>query len=150
MNIHQLSSETRREFLKQTGRFAAAATLAAAATPKVHAGEDNTIRIALVGCGGRGTGAAGDALSVQNGPIELVALADVFEGKVKHAAEQLKGNGERYKVPEDQKFVGFDGYKKAMDCLKPGDIVILGTPPAFRWVHFKYAMDKGLNVFMEK
>jgi predicted dehydrogenase len=151
MNIHELSNDTRREFLKQTGRFAAAATLAAAATPKVHAGEDNTIRIALVGCGGRGTSAAGDALAVQNGPIAIVALADVFEGKVKHTAEKLKAeNGERYKVPEDQKFVGFDSYKKAMDCLKPGDIVILGTPPVFRWVHFKYAMDKGLNVFMEK
>jgi len=150
MNIHQLTSETRREFLKQTGRFAAAATLATAATPKVHAGEDNTIRIALVGCGGRGTGAANDALNVQNGPIEIVALADVFKEKLDKAAANLKGKGDRYKVPEDQKFVSFDGYKKAMDCLKPGDIVILATPPVFRWVHFKYAMDKGLNVFMEK
>ena len=53
-------------------------------------------------------------------------------------------------VPQDRKFIGFDGYKKAMDCLKPGDIVILTTPPAFRWVHFSYAIAKGLNVFMEK
>src|SRR4029077_12681229 len=53
-------------------------------------------------------------------------------------------------VPEDRKFIGFDGYKKAMDCLKPGDVVILTTPPAFRWVHFTYAIAKGLNVFMEK
>src|SRR5262249_7960868 len=53
-------------------------------------------------------------------------------------------------VPEERKFVGFDGYKQAMDCLKPGDIVILATPPAFRWVHFTYAIQKGLNVFMEK
>src|SRR4029077_2678396 len=53
-------------------------------------------------------------------------------------------------VPEDRKFIGFDGYKKAMDCLKPGDVVILATPPAFRWVHFAYAISKGLNVFMEK
>jgi len=150
MNLHQLTSETRREFLKQTGRFAAGATLAAVAAPKVHAGEDNTLRIALVGCGGRGNSAAGQALAVQNGPIELVALADVFTEKVAKAAESLKGSGERYKVPGDQKFVGFDSYKKAMDCLKPGDIVILATPPVFRWVQFKYAIDKGLNVFMEK
>ena len=53
-------------------------------------------------------------------------------------------------VPTSRKFIGFDGYKKAMDCLKPGDIVILTTPPAFRWVMFTYAIEKGLNVFMEK
>ena len=53
-------------------------------------------------------------------------------------------------MPQDRKFIGFDGYKKAMDCLKPGDIVILTTPPAFRWVMFTYAIEKGLNVFMEK
>src|SRR5204863_2322742 len=53
-------------------------------------------------------------------------------------------------VPEDRKYIGFDGYKKAMDVLKPGDVVILGTPPAFRWVQFTYAIEKGLNVFMEK
>ena len=53
-------------------------------------------------------------------------------------------------VPEERKFVGFDAYKKAMDCLKPGDVAIFATPPAFRWVHFTYAIEKGLNVFMEK
>src|SRR5262249_40154727 len=53
-------------------------------------------------------------------------------------------------VPDDRKFIGFDGYKKAMDCLKPGDVAIFATPPAFRWVHFTYAIEKGLNVFMEK
>ena len=53
-------------------------------------------------------------------------------------------------VPDDRKFIGFDGYQKAMDCLKPGDVAIFATPPAFRWVHFTYAIEKGLNVFMEK
>ena len=53
-------------------------------------------------------------------------------------------------VPEDRKFIGFDAYQKAMDCLQPGDIAIFATPPAFRWVHFGYAIEKGLNVFMEK
>src|SRR5260370_22051974 len=52
--------------------------------------------------------------------------------------------------PQGRQFIGFDGYREAMDFLKPGDVVILGTPPAFRWVHFRYAIDKGLNVFMEK
>ena len=53
-------------------------------------------------------------------------------------------------MPADRQFLGFDAYKKAMDCLKAGDVVILAAPPAFRWVHFTYAIQKGLNVFMEK
>ena len=53
-------------------------------------------------------------------------------------------------MPDDRQFIGFDAYQKAMDCLRPGDVVILATPPAFRWVHFTYAIAKGLNVFMEK
>ena len=53
-------------------------------------------------------------------------------------------------VPKENQFIGFDAYRHAMDCLKPGDVVILTTPPAFRWVHFSYAIEKGLNVFMEK
>ena len=53
-------------------------------------------------------------------------------------------------MPEDRRFIGFDAYQKAMDCLRPGDVVILATPPAFRWPHFDYAIRKGLNVFMEK
>ena len=140
----------RRDFLKTTGRIAAASTLAAAAT-HVHAAEDNTIRVALVGCGGRGTGVVANALSVQNGPIKLVAMADVFESRLKTSHKNLeKKFGDKVDVPEDRKFIGFDGYKKAMDCLKPGDVVILATPPGFRWVHFNYAIEKNLNVFMEK
>ena len=53
-------------------------------------------------------------------------------------------------MPKDRQFIGFDAYQKAMDCLKPGDVAIFATPPAFRWVHFGYAIEKGLNVFMEK
>ena len=53
-------------------------------------------------------------------------------------------------MPPDRRFVGFDAYRKAMDCLRPNDVVILATPPAFRWVHFAYAIEKSLNVFMEK
>src|SRR6185295_7510722 len=61
-----------------------------------------------------------------------------------------QAHSERMDVTEDRKFVGFDAYKKAMDCLKPGDVAIFATPPAFRWVHFTYAIQKGLNLFMEK
>jgi len=120
-------------------------------SPYVHAGQDSTVQIALVGCGGRGTGAAANALSTNAGPIKLVAMADVFENKMTQSYEGLKGRYEdKMDIPAERKFISFDGYRQAMDCLKPGDIVILTTPPAFRWVHFGYAIEKGLNVFMEK
>lgn len=147
------SAGSRRTFLKNSGRVAAATTLVAGATTRVHAAEDNTIRVALVGCGGRGTGAALNALSVENGPIQLVAMADVFQKNLdnKHVAlSQHAKIGKKVDVPEDRRFLGFDAYQKAMDCLRPGDVVILATPPAFRWVHYTYAIEKGLNVFMEK
>lgn len=141
---------SRRHFLKTTGGVAAT-TAILGAVPRVHAAGDETIQVALVGCGGRGTGAAGQALSVQRGPIKLVAQADVFESRLLLSNKSLARKfGDRVDVPEDQRFVGFDAYKKAMDCLRPGDVVILATPPAFRWVHFTYAIEKGLNVFMEK
>lgn len=142
---------SRRAFLEQTGRVAAASALATVAIPHVHAAEQNTIRVALIGCGGRGTGAAANALSVNSGPIKLVAMADVFPERVANSYKALKTQfGDKVDVPDERKFIGFDGYRKAMDCLKPGDVPILATPPAFRWVHFSYAVEKGLNVFMEK
>jgi predicted dehydrogenase len=145
---------SRRSFLKATGTAAAATTLLSnALSARAFADENNTLQLALVGCGGRGTGAATNALSVDNGPIKLVAMADVFESNMKNSYGNLdKSFGEKgtLDVPEERRFIGFDGYKKAMDCLKPGDIVILTTPCAFRWVHYSYAIERGLNVFMEK
>ncbi len=151
MSESMQKSTSRRDFLKNTGRLAAVSALAAGMVPRMYAGENNTIRVVLIGCGGRGTGAADNALSVKNGPIKLVALADVFADRVKRSYENLKNqHGDKVDVPEDRKFIGFDGYRKAMDCLKPGDVAICATPPAFRWVHFTYAIQKGLNMFMEK
>lgn len=149
-----MSNPTRRQFLATTTKAAAAATtLAAAQSQTVHAAEDNTIRIGLVGCGGRGTGAAVNALSVDNGPVKLVAMADVFENHIKSRHLSLTNNksiSDKVDVPEERQYVGFDAYKKVMDTLEPGDIVILATPPAFRWVQYTYAIERGLNVFMEK
>lgn len=140
------NAASRREFLHGTGRTAAAAALVGGGIiPHVHAAEDNTIQVALIGCGGRGTGAAQNALSVPNGPIKLVAMADVFERKLDSSYKNLQRSGDKFDVPKDRKFLGFDAYKKAMDCLKPGDVAVLATPPAFRWVHFTYAIAKGLQ-----
>ena len=141
---------SRREFIKTTGRIAAASALTGVALPHVHAAGSSSIQLALVGCGGRGSGAADNALSIKNGPAKLVAMADVFEHRLAGSFDGLKKFGDRLDVPPDRKFIGFDAYKKAMDVLKPGDIVIMTTPLAFRWVHFTYAIEKRLNVFMEK
>ena len=142
---------SRREFLKRTGGLAAASALVAGAVPHVHAAADGTIKVALIGCGGRGTGAAANALQVQNGPTKLVAMADAFEDRLSSSLEsERKSFPSQVDVPRERQFVGFDGYKNAMDCLEPGYVVILATPPAFRWVHFSYAIARRLNVFMEK
>src|SRR5205807_267519 len=142
---------SRREVLQASGATLAASALAGVVVPTVHAAENNTIQVALVGCGGRGTGAAENALSTTSGPVKLVAMADVFRNRLDDShAELRRAKADQLDVPSERKFIGFDGYKHAMDCLRPGDVVILTTPPAFRWVHFTYAIQKGLNVFMEK
>jgi predicted dehydrogenase len=142
---------TRRDLLETTGKAALASALAGVAIPAVHAAGDDIIRVALVGCGGRGTGAAANALSTKQGPVKLVAMADVFADKLGGSHRYLKeAFPASVDVPEQRRFISFDGYKQALDCLKPGDIAIFATPPAFRWVHFGYAIDKGLHVFMEK
>src|SRR4029079_5179458 len=149
--MHEKNDFGRRDFFKASGAALSVGALAGATIPAVHAAQDSTVQIALVGCGGRGTGAAQNALSVQNGPIKLVAIADVFEDRLatrhKALADKFEGQVE---VPNDRKFISFEGYKNAIDCLRPGDVAIFATPPAFRWVHFKYAIEKGVNVFMEK
>lgn len=145
------SIASRRAFLKNTGRVTAASVLAGVMVPRVHAAEDNTIQVALIGCGGRGSGAAANALATTSGPIKLVAMADVFENRLNASCEQLqKMFAEKVDVPQDRRFIGFDSYRKAIDCLKPGDLAIFATPPVFRWVHFGYAIEKGVHVFMEK
>jgi predicted dehydrogenase len=150
MNSSQ-GSASRREFIKTSGKSAAFSALATVAIPPVHATGSDLIQIALIGCGGRGGGAAANALSVKRGPVKLVAMADLFPERLASDLNKLKQNfPSQVDVPPDRQFLGFDAYQKAMDCLKPGDIAIFATPPAFRWVHFTYAIRKGLNVFMEK
>ena len=149
---HRKSQESsRREFLGWSGKVAVGSALAGVAIPPVHAAEDNTIRLALIGCGGRGSGAVSNAMSAPGGPVKLVAMADVFENRLAASHKNLsKRFGDRVDVPEDRRFVGFDGYRKAIDCLCPGDIALLTSYTAFRPMHLDYAVEKGVNVFMEK
>ena len=163
MKSNASKGSSRRDFLKNTGRVAVASSLAGVNIPHVHAAENNTIKLALIGCGARGTGAAANALMAKQGPVKLVAMADLVPGRIDNRLKYLSGGikaswdrtdsaglADLIDVPPERRFVGFDAYQKAMDCLNPGDIAIFATPPAFRWVHFGYAIQKGLNVFMEK
>ncbi len=141
---------TRREFLKTSTTAAAGVALAAALPRPGYAAESNTIKVALIGCGGRGTGAAAQALATA-GPTQLWAVADAFPYRVSSTAEQLKTRfPDKANVPPERQFIGLGGYKQAMDSLEPGSVVLLATPPAFRPLHVEYAVQKGLHVFMEK
>jgi len=153
----QLADASRRRFLTLgAGGLAAASVgtlLGGTGLRNAHAAGDDEIRVAVIGCGGRGTGATIDALSVPGGNLKVVAMADVFPERLSIkkqsllAQEQFK---DRIDVPEDRSFIGFDAYKQAIDCLRPGDIALFATPPAFRAAHFAYAIERGVHSFMEK
>lgn len=150
------STISRRSVLKSGGAAATTSALAGVTLPHVHAANDDpTIRLALVGCGGRGAGAVQNALktSTEQGPVKLHAMADVFEDNLesKHRALTAREDMARnVDVPPERKFIGFDGFRNAIDTLRPGDVAIFTTPCAFRAVHYEYAIEKGVNVFMEK
>lgn len=169
MSTREPSLPTRREFIKTTGQFAAASALAGVALPHVHAAEDNTIQLALIGCGGRGNGAVANAMSAgglvlgddggtkraigsgAGGPVKLVAMADLRPDRIQKSHATLSEMlGDHIDVPKERRFLGFDGYRHAIDCLRPGDVALLTTHAAFRAPHLEYAVEKGVNVFMEK
>ncbi len=134
---------SRRDFLKTSSTLAAAAALA----PGVFAANDDTLKLALVGCGGRGSGAASQALST-SGQVKLVAMADVFKDRLDDSYNALKAqHADRVDVSEDNKFVGFDAYKSA---IAQADVVILATPPGFRPPLLEEAVRQGKNIFTEK
>jgi predicted dehydrogenase len=141
---------SRRTFLKTTATTAA--TVAAASQlivpPAVHAAGSDVVKFGLIGCGGRGTGAGGQALSA-NPSNHLTAIGDLWPEPIEHAlTSYTKSHPEQVKVTDDTKFLGLDAYKKVIDSGV--DVVLLTTPPAFRWVHFQYAVDKNKHVFAEK
>lgn len=142
-NQKPLPQTDRRSFLK-AGTLVTAATL----IPGIASAQEGAkeIRVALIGCGGRGTGAASQSLAVPG--TKLVAMADAFEDNVNRAYETLKKQfGDRVDVPAENRLHGFEAFKKAIDSA---DLVLLCTPPGFRPAHFEYAVEKGKHVFMEK
>ncbi len=143
---------SRRDFLKGStaaivgGALVGNLSLARSA----HAAGDDEIKIALIGCGGRGTGAANQALRTE-GKVKLIAMADVFEDRLHGSLAQLdkqEGLKDRIDVPKERQFTGFNAYEQAL-AAGP-DLVILATPPGFRPIHFEAAVKAGKHVFMEK
>jgi len=142
---------TRRRILSRGAALATMGSLQGLALPAVHAAEDNTIRLALIGCGGRGSGAVRDAFSVAKRPIELYAMADIFPNRLQAAHANLsKLFPQQINCPPERQFIGFQAYKPAIDCLRPGDIAMLTGYAAFRPMQLEYAVAKGVNAFLEK
>ncbi|MDB6028762.1 MAG: Oxidoreductase domain protein [Verrucomicrobiales bacterium] len=145
-DIH--SSLSRRHFLKTTGGTAAGLSLLGTLGLEraVHAASDDTIKIALIGCGGRGTGAASQAMNT--GKVKLVAIADMRQGQVDKCLDSLQTqNPGKIDVPKERQFIGFDAYKQA---IAAADVVLLASPPGFRPAHYEEAVRQGKHIFMEK
>ncbi len=158
LNKKKSLNENRRDFMKQSSLLAGGLIAAPLlSNANFYSGASDVIKVALIGCGGRGTGAATQALlSKQN--IKIVAMADAFRDRIDRSYKELtaddmsdygiKGNFKAMiDVPEERKFVGFDGYLKAIPLA---DVVILTTPPGFRPIHFEEAVKQNKHIFMEK
>jgi myo-inositol 2-dehydrogenase / D-chiro-inositol 1-dehydrogenase len=155
-----IARATRRDFIKAGSVVFGGTALAGAMVTPVHAAQEETLKVALIGCGSRGTGAVAQALSTP-GPVKLWAMADAFEDRIQSSLEELKRGGEaRYDreasagfatkidVTPERQFVGLDAYRQAIDSGV--DVVLLVEPPGFRPRHFEYAVQAGKHVFMEK
>ena len=143
-------NSSRRNFLKASAF--AGGTLAGAMRVGqfAHASGDDTLRVGLIGCGGRGTGAAAQALTADT-RVKLTAMGDLFEDRLQLSFDSLKedkGIGSKIDVPAERRFVGFDAYKQVL--ASGVDVVLLTTPPHFRPMHMKAAIDAGKHVFAEK
>lgn len=143
-------NNNRRTFLKSTGTAVIGSTVLPMgfSIRQGFAARREPLKVGLIGCGGRGTGAAAQALKADK-DAELTCMADIFSDYLEESYQSLKKiNPEQVKVTDAQKFVGFDAYQKVLDAGV--DVVILTTPPAFRPAHFKAAVDAGKHVFCEK
>jgi predicted dehydrogenase len=148
------SEPSRRDFLSTTGKAFAAGALAGVTLPHVHAASgDDSVRLALIGSGNRGSGAVANAMEATGSTVKLTTMADLYENRLVASHRALLAKfGERVEVPTENQFIGFDTFKKAIDTLRPGkgDIAMLTGYAAFRPQQLEYAVSKGVNVFMEK
>jgi len=141
------NENSRRDFIKTSALVTGGLVASNFVLPGAYAAPVNELKLALIGCGGRGTGAAFQALATGHN-IKIVAMADAFRDRLDTAYNALNEKyGDKLAVSEDMKFVGFDGYKNA---IAQADVVILATPPGFRPMHFEEAVKQGKQIFMEK
>ncbi|HIX55841.1 MAG TPA: Gfo/Idh/MocA family oxidoreductase, partial [Candidatus Sphingobacterium stercoripullorum] len=137
----------RRDFIKTSGTLATGAIVGSSIVGSAYAAGSDIIKIALIGCGGRGTGAVFDAYA-SGQTVQLVAMADVFQENLDKTYKTIKAKfGNKIDVPESRRYVGLEAYKSA---IADADVVILTTPPGFRPDHFQEAVKAGKHVFMEK
>ena len=143
------SSASRRQFLQGSSAAIVGGTVATSLAGRaVHAGGSDLLKVGLIGCGGRGSGAAANAMQADS-QVQLVAMADAFEDRLDLSKRTLKRKiGDKFQVPEERCFVGFDAYQQVIDS--DVDVVILTTPPHFRPQHLRAAIDAGKHVFCEK
>lgn len=145
---HASDQTNRRDFLKTTSALAGGAALAGLSIQRgAHAAEDGKLKVGLIGCGGRGTGAAANALTADPNTV-LTAMSDAFEDRLTTSLKGLTQKfGDRIQVPQEKQFTGFDGYK---DVIADVDVVLLCTPPHFRPMQLRAAIEAGKHVFCEK
>ena len=152
-----MNPSSRRNFLQTAGTATASATLLSSVASRAYAAGDETINIGLVGCGGRGRGAASQALSTQ-GNVRLIAMADAFADPIESAYKNIERAVKNKKpeegeaildVPAERRFVGLDAFEKLL-ALPELDVVVLATPPGFRPMQFAAAVERGVNIFFEK
>jgi myo-inositol 2-dehydrogenase / D-chiro-inositol 1-dehydrogenase len=142
------SSASRRDFLKSSAAVAGISALShLGSVPNAYAAGDDIIKVGLVGCGGRGTGAAEQSITSSTN-VKLHAMGDLFKDHLNGSLDKLKQFGDRVDVADDRKFIGLDAYKKVIDSGV--DLVILATPPGFRPGHIKAVIEAGKNLFCEK
>jgi len=149
LELEKSGKNNRRDFLKSTGALLiGGAVLPLGFSTNALAANDNVLKVGLIGCGGRGTGAAVQALKADSNAV-LTCMADAFPDHLANSLSSIsKANPNQVKVDKAQQFVGFDAYQKVLDS--DVDVVILTTPPAFRPGHFKAAIEAGKHVFCEK
>ena len=155
MNKYKTTDSNRRAFLKTTGAAVLGSTLAmqmglpeTAIAHSYIGPKTNTLKVGLIGCGGRGTGAAAQAIAADP-DVVLTAMGDAFQDRLDESYKALvEIDPNKVKVDKSNKFVGFDAYKKVIDSGV--DVVILTTPPYFRPDHLMAALDAGKHVFCEK
>ncbi|MCB0853212.1 MAG: Gfo/Idh/MocA family oxidoreductase, partial [Bacteroidetes bacterium] len=146
--MNKKSATSRRNFLKSSGAAVVGGTLAVGLPGSVFANTTQTLKVGLIGCGGRGTGAANQALSADENVV-LAYMADIFPDRMEKSYNALmEAHPDKVKVPEANKFMGFDAYQKLIDS--DVDVVLLATPPAFRPDHLLYAVNKKKHIFTEK